>query len=446
MNSEPTPTISSAVQSTQNLSKNNVQNTIQDDEIDLFELGQSLWLQKKLIALITTAITGAAVIVALMLPKTYETTAIILPPNSSQIEAISLASLKEFGIEQPDTSTVYKTYLEQLSQTETFLKVLEKPVIKNYFEPLALSDNKRLEIITNNLKVILPTEAKEKLVFKTLDTTLKFEAQEPQIALEVVNALLQAAAELSRTEIKQNLLTATHERISATQQQFNLENERVHREIDAEIKRLQDQDTLELAVINQKIDLLREKAKQERQYRIERLKVDFEIAKTLKIELPVNPQDYNRQANSITKVDFSSKDPSRYWLGTKTLALEIKSLENRQNEDAYIEDLAELFKKKASLKFNVTVENLKARTDNLPFSDDLRALKTQLDKLQLVQKQIEKADFSVYRMVKPAYLPEHPIKPKKSLIVAVALVLGGMLGVFVALIVGSIRKRREETV
>ncbi len=65
-----------------------------------------------------------------------------------------------------------------------------------------------------------------------------------------------------------------------------------------------------------------------------------------------------------------------------------------------------------------------------------------MDKLDVVLKQVKLAKFSAYRMVKPAYLPEDPIKPKKSLIVAVAFVLGGMLGIFVALIVGSSRKRR----
>lgn len=414
----------------------------QYDEIDLFELWQTIWSQKILIAFITGIITFSAVIWTIILPKTYETTAIILPPYPSQIEEISLTSLKEFGIDQPKISTTYQHYLERLNQTESLLNVLQVPSIKNYFQHQELSETKRFKVLVDSLSVTLPSESKQKLVFKTLEATLKFKAQDPQIALDVINELLQAAATHTQAGIKQNLTTAIQERINNTQQQFNLENERINREVDAEIKRLQGQDNVKLASINQQINLLREKSNQERQYRIERLKVDAKIAKTLKIEVPVNPQDYNRQAKSITKVDFSSKDPSRYWLGTKILALEIQSLENRQNEDAFIKGLAELFKEKEALKLNVIIENLKARKDNFPFSDHLRQLKTKLDKLEQMLKQVKLAEFSAYRLVKPAYLPEESIKPKKQLIIAVAFILGGMLGLFIALIRGAILKRR----
>ncbi|WP_127471032.1 Wzz/FepE/Etk N-terminal domain-containing protein [Thiomicrorhabdus aquaedulcis] len=423
---------------------NNFHLDTKEDEIDLFELWQTIWNQKILIAGITVLVSLGAALYAISLPKTYETNAVIMPPSPSQIEAISLASLKDFDIEQPQISTVYENYLEQLNQTESLLSVLQNPAVKDYFQQKELSDTKRFEVLSESLNVSLPTESKEKLVFKTLETSLKFEAHDPQITLDVINTLLQTTANLTQASIKQNLLTAVQERINTTQLQLNLENERVNREIIAEISRLQDQDNLSLASINQQIDLLRDKSKQERQYRIERLKIDFDIAKTLKIEVPVNPQDYNRQASSITKVDFSNKDPSRYWLGTKILALEIKSLENRLNEDAFIDELAELLKKKEALKLNVTIENLKARKDNFPFSDSLRNLKTKLDRLDQIFKQVTLAEFTAYRLVKPAYLPEEPIKPKKSLIVAVAFILGGMLGLLTALIRGAILKRRAE--
>ena len=41
-----------------------------------------------------------------------------------------------------------------------------------------------------------------------------------------------------------------------------------------------------------------------------------------------------------------------------------------------------------------------------------------------------------------AEVPVKPIKPKKSLIVAIGALLGGMLGIFIALIKAAIRKRK----
>jgi uncharacterized protein involved in exopolysaccharide biosynthesis len=49
-------------------------------------------------------------------------------------------------------------------------------------------------------------------------------------------------------------------------------------------------------------------------------------------------------------------------------------------------------------------------------------------------------DGYVFSTVDPAVVPELKDKPKRSLIVAVALVLGGMLGVMLILLLGAVRK------
>jgi chain length determinant protein (polysaccharide antigen chain regulator) len=48
----------------------------------------------------------------------------------------------------------------------------------------------------------------------------------------------------------------------------------------------------------------------------------------------------------------------------------------------------------------------------------------------------------VFTLDSAAEVPETPVKPKKSLIVALGIVLGGMLGAFIALIRVLIRRGR----
>ena len=58
-------------------------------------------------------------------------------------------------------------------------------------------------------------------------------------------------------------------------------------------------------------------------------------------------------------------------------------------------------------------------------------------------------DFSnldLVRIDQPAIQPAKPIKPKKILIMSLGLILGGMLGVFIALVRGMLAKRRESVV
>ena len=79
---------------------------------------------------------------------------------------------------------------------------------------------------------------------------------------------------------------------------------------------------------------------------------------------------------------------------------EVEILREREGEDLYLTNLAELREEAARLK----------------------GIKLDTDRLRLV------------RLDQPALDSSKPIKPKNALILALGFVLGGMLGVFVALI------------
>ena len=51
-------------------------------------------------------------------------------------------------------------------------------------------------------------------------------------------------------------------------------------------------------------------------------------------------------------------------------------------------------------------------------------------------------DIRAVHIDRSAQPPQSPIKPRRTLILALAIVLGGMLGVFVALIVNAVQARR----
>jgi len=79
---------------------------------------------------------------------------------------------------------------------------------------------------------------------------------------------------------------------------------------------------------------------------------------------------------------------------------EVEILQERDQEDLYLTDLAELREEAARLK----------------------GIKLDTERLRLV------------RLDQLALQSLNPIKPKKAMIIALGLVLGGMLGVFIALV------------
>lgn len=86
---------------------------------------------------------------------------------------------------------------------------------------------------------------------------------------------------------------------------------------------------------------------------------------------------------------------------------------------------------------------LQERKDDAPFVDGLRAAQAQINLLK--EQHPDERQFSMFRIDGDIVTPEKPVAPKKSLILALGLVLGLMLGFFVALVrTGILRQMMQE--
>ncbi|WP_164880840.1 LPS O-antigen chain length determinant protein WzzB [Aestuariirhabdus litorea] len=140
-----------------------------------------------------------------------------------------------------------------------------------------------------------------------------------------------------------------------------------------------------------------------RQDRIVQLREVLPVAKASGI---VRPGVGNAEGVSNQNISILNND-LLFMRGTEALEAEIKVLTERVSDDPFISGLRSLQEAK---------ENL---------------LAVKLDASMIFPVSIDQ----------PATLPEKPIKPKKLLILAASIVLGGMLGLFVALVVPA---RKEE--
>ena len=142
-------------------------------------------------------------------------------------------------------------------------------------------------------------------------------------------------------------------------------------------------------ITSEQIKALRTVAASVRQAELTRLGDALRIAESVGLEVP--PET----GNLIT----SYSDNNTYLRGSRAIRAEMEQLQARKSDDPYIKELPGLLKKEALLSStNLNPESLAVAT---------------IDRSALV--------------------PEDPIRPRKMLILALGLVLGAMLGVFIAL-------------
>lgn len=159
--------------------------------------------------------------------------------------------------------------------------------------------------------------------------------------------------------------------------------------------------------IKSRIEVLRESARKLREDRIARLNEALLVADKVGVQAP---QVKASRTSSDGELEQFVDGNLMYMRGAKAIRAELAVLQNRTNDD--------------------------------PFIAGLRDFENQLDFLSKVS--VSPNNVAVFTLDNAAEAPNTPIKPKKSLVVALGFVLGGMLGVFIALIRGMLAKRRQQ--
>jgi chain length determinant protein (polysaccharide antigen chain regulator) len=127
------------------------------------------------------------------------------------------------------------------------------------------------------------------------------------------------------------------------------------------------------------------------------------------------------QLNSVfskNEVLADVKDMPLYLYGTKALKAESKALENREKT-----------------------------AKNLPYGEEhfIEGLPEILFKInQLKNIEIDFSKVSIAQVDEKATVPSRPIKPRKSLILALGLIAGGFLGLITALLVGAYKRYQKQ--
>ncbi|MCE0460220.1 LPS O-antigen chain length determinant protein WzzB [Pseudomonas uvaldensis] len=161
--------------------------------------------------------------------------------------------------------------------------------------------------------------------------------------------------------------------------------------------------------LEQRIVSLRENALRIREDRIQQLREALKIAQAIGLTTPT--------INSSAAIDITVETNNKmdYQRGSKALIAEINALESRSSDDAFIKDLRLL-----QMRYNF------------------------YRKLNIDPERV-----SIYRQDGNVDVPESPVKPKKALILILGIVVGFVLGGFIALVrfvIGRSKQRQAHPV
>ena len=407
-----------------------------DDEIDLFELFESLWKEKVLIVAITLVITLFGGLYAFVLAKPVYEVSVKLNPDAS--EAAQILSNLTFGESLKVSVDNYVRFIE----SPEFLEGLYNA---GYFDALFVDEKPDTsQDAIRNLAAMFEVEAlgnkKEPSIYPykiilTIDEPDKGEVVLNQI-LDLADSQLFLDAKYKYDALKASRI----ERLLL--QKSTLEMELFAKRND-EIRRLEEADALQMKELVEQLEIKRNTYFKKLSDRIRSLEEALLIAKSLNLIEPVALDRLVRQndqlkANQVVEVVSSKSDDPLYMRGTRLLTAELEQLKSRPKDfipDSGIKDLEAQIE---ALKVNNKIEILKARKSDESFNETLQSIRAELAKLQ-AESFPENLKFRFANG--KAVATNAPVKPKRLLILALSVVVGGMLGIIIAL-VNSTRKKR----
>jgi len=353
------------------------------------------------------------------------------------------------GVSYSETQTA-RELTQRLASYENFSQFLEQDVSGRDLFMAALGaaveeqelDLTQRRLFADSLTVTPPDPDKESQL-----TALTLVYGEQLAGPDLLNAYFSWTDQHYRQRLVDRAQRAVELAIEKNHAQMQAFLEAYQEDIEARVVRMQETDSVKLAKLHDQLDAEKQSIVAAREERVRVLHRAEQIAAQLGITRPTTPRDLGRQ-NVEREVIYAGINSQQglplYFMGTEALRAEREVVEANLREEAKTPDIRNIEMQISQLQHNRDIEALQNREQDSPFIEEYNAL--QQENTLLRANLINADEIEIAEVTQWAYEPSGPSEPRKALILALSLVLGGMLGVmlvFLARFAGSLRSYRK---
>jgi len=423
-----------------------VYNPHHDDEIDLLELFDRLLQQWKLILSITLLSALAGLVYVLNQPNEYQVDAKVSLPSPAHVERFVTESL--IAMEDPgqELFTRYYRFVRANRNLRAFTLAHDQLSLL-YPNMGSLTDrNRLLAELADAFSVTIAEPQAGRNETATAPTLLRIalNTTQEQAGIEFISGYMKYANATLMQNFQQQMESIRSERLRDLNRQITLLREGAETEREMAIARKQEENELALAKLVLERDLLVQLAGRNRVTQLAEIAEAKQIAEQLGLREPT-PLDKlaNKEQDMASMVPLSTnQDVPLALMGTRYLKTLEETLKARNEDEIFFRSINDIDKEIQAIKADPVLQALQARTNDDPYIEELPALLTKIDKLK--SKNFNFNDIELYTAEQLANPGDNRVGPRRALIMALCIVIGGMAALFIALIRGAISHRRKE--
>ena len=401
------------------------------NEIDLVQLVSALWKQKTLIIAVTTLAGVIGLAYALLATRYYTVQSVLRPAAIKDLDELNHLGVYKLSPKQAlaQVGAALDSYENRLSffrDNQPLFAELAQPgrSLEQTFETF---NDEAFELMQPD-----PKKAEATTPFIGIQLTYP----EGIDGVKVVNEFMQYSFNSVRQQIAADLRTLIENRLNQLDAQMAAARASYEAKKEVTIAKLTEEDALKRAQLNDELSALRQQLKTRRDNRINQLNEANRIANSLGITKPTTPSSLGAaeitSQGSIIRTEVNNQQIPLYFMGSDALEAERKALLARRSDDFTEPRIAQIARELKLLEHNRQIETLNSRENEDLFLKGLAGWREEAARLRALH--LDTDALKLVSLDQSAVAPTRPIKPKKALIVALALVLGGMLGLFIALV------------
>lgn len=404
----------------------------QNDEIYLGELMRALWERKKLIIGVAAVVTLLAIAYALLATKYYRTQSILRPVAMNVLDELNASGLYELTPEE-----ALQRVGAGISSYEYRLQYFNAN--QGLFGPDAMSDGQTSEQamnqIINNFEVLRsdPKRTDGGFSYVGLAYTYPWGVK----GADIVNGLIDYVVQQERIAIAEDVEVIIRNRLAKLEQRMAAERAAYQADKQAKVASLSEADALKRAQLLDELQALRKELRIRRDDRIAQLSEAILIAASLGIEKPSTPSTLAESipvsgAGNVIRTEVNNRQIPLYFMGTEALEAERNALSKRRSDEFTEPRIAQIQSSLKMLEQNREVEMLKQRASEDVYIETYA--KWNKEAAELKGLNLDLSALKLVNVDQHAVYPHSEIKPKKSLILGIGLVMGAVLGLMVGVL------------
>ena len=372
----------------------------------------------------------------------YQTSSLLRPAAINELDALNRSQV--YTLPAPDALLKVGLALESYENRLNFFR--DHP---DLFKPL-LQPGRTLEqsfevFNRDAITLVQPASNKDNSESSYLRLELTYPASLDGVA--ILNGFVDYAINKQREQISADLKVIISNRLRELDAQINAARSSYLSDKQGKIASFLEADTLQKARLEDELKALRLQLKIEREARIQQLDEAIAIAKSLGITRPTTPSamaDAAQGSSSrLVRTEITSQSIPLYFMGSQALQAERAALLKRTTDDFTDDRISQIRKNIQMLEVNRQVEMLGKRSNEDVFLKDIEPLRAEV--VRLGRLNTDMSHLGLASIDRKAQVPTDPVKPKKALIVALAMVLGLLLGLAIAT-VRFLTQRRQQGV